>query len=216
METYPPRPLVHMQSSFDPYSAYAHPPHNGYAPATHAHGLAAYPPRASHDPEYCDRSTAFGNLASGDRDVLLSPSSLPESSARRSPSPGLARRPSSLDMSPGRAARPRVSQPQPGPRPVHAAYPVVSPPSLVRSFYATQSPPDCRIATPPCDSMSSLMQLATAAETDHAKTRPTAPLSPSGAPYAPVPHRLPSLRSLLNGTPSGASRFSSSPRPICG
>ncbi|KLT44249.1 hypothetical protein CC85DRAFT_24592 [Cutaneotrichosporon oleaginosum] len=223
MQTYPPRPLVHPQTSFNPYPTYAHPSHTAFAPPSHhPGGPIPYPIRAAPafpDPCERDRSTAYPSLsASGNHNVLLSPAlSLPDSAARRPTTPTPTRRTSSLDVSPGRSTLPRSSQPQPQPRPVHAVYPRVSPPALVRSsYYATQSPPDCRIATPSCDGLSSLMQLANAAETDHAKARPhVAPQFPA-APHAPVPHRLPNVNALLNGTPVGSSECSSSPRLIYG
>lgn len=232
-----------MPSSYQPYPGYA--PANA-SQIHYAHANAPVPvpappsycppPRPAYHrpyyPERYERSTAIsphddGHFAS-DGEVLLSPThSLPEPPSHRSPSPPrvAVRRTSSLDVSPARTSVPVISQP----RPIHTPLPLPhSPPSLVgESPYShTHSPPEHKITTPPYtnphnrpnhqNGLSSLMQLAHAAEHDQIKSVQPRNKDKASEDYITVTHRLPGVSALLNPAPDMSPSQYSSRRTVCG
>ncbi|BEI91924.1 uncharacterized protein CcaverHIS019_0407440 [Cutaneotrichosporon cavernicola] len=72
LETYPPRPLVHMQASFGPYPGSAHLSPVAYAPPTITDRSSVYSHGRQHYPEHGDSNAAFATINNDSR-VFLSP-----------------------------------------------------------------------------------------------------------------------------------------------
>ncbi|BEJ07471.1 hypothetical protein CcaverHIS641_0407400 [Cutaneotrichosporon cavernicola] len=72
LETYPPRPLVHMQASFGPYPGSAHLSPVAYAPPTITDRSSVYSHGRQHYPEHGDSNAAFSTINNDSR-VFLSP-----------------------------------------------------------------------------------------------------------------------------------------------